>query len=274
MHAPPLPELRSRKTLWWTLAVPFAYFFMTRVPGVRQRVGWLFSYVVPVLALAWIAHGGSAGMLIAAATMIAVYAAYEFGYIVNDAWTVAREAMPTLRLGAEDRAWYRTRLPHAAAIRFAVGSLCLAAAMLAGAQHALATALVWLALWPLFAAYNWWRGRITIALYLGLGAIRFVLPIWASADMGGAAPHALWLLLLYPLPNTYVAAWKPRYGLQALQRPFGGEQRFRLLWHGALAGLALPTALLVDRRGAWVFAAAAAYYFVIRIIAARRARSR
>lgn len=247
------------------LLLPFEYFIHTRLTTVRLRLGWLLGYLIPVLALAVLAHGGAAGLYSALAAMVAVYAAYEFGYLVNDTVAIERETSPTLRLAAADRLWVRQRLVHALAARALLGTAAIIAMLHQDGRLATATAVGWLALWPVFALYNRLRGWSTIPLYLLLTSLRFVLPITAAAAAAGILPAWPLLLLLYPLPSTYIAAWKQRYGLKALSDPFRSESRFRLCWHGALAALALAAALAWRDAATWVFAAACVYYLLLRV---------
>lgn len=247
------------------LFVPFAYFFLTRVPTAQQKIGWVLSYVVPVLALSVLGHNDWTALPSALLVMVAVYAAYDFGYIVNDASTVDREASPTQRLDPWARQWMKSRLLPASCVRFLLGGACIAIVAFAQTPTSPLLALAWLAIWPVFALYNRWRGRITIALYLLLLSLRFLLPIWATAAATGAAPHWLLLLLVYPLPNTIVAAWKPRYRLEVLQRPFAGEKQFRALWSAALLVLSLLGWWLAPQWVIWPVVAVCGYYLCIRL---------
>ncbi len=249
------------------LLVPFAYFFHSRVPTLRHKLGWAISYLLPVLALAAVAHGGLPGLAAAAAMLVAVYSAYEFGYIINDTLTVTREARPTLRLTEASRAWMHARLLPALVVRSLTGMACLALLYWAAVPNFFAVMLGWLALWPCFALYNHWRGRITIALHFVLVSLRFMLPILAATQAASIAPAWPLLLLLYALPNTYEAAWKQRYALPGLQRPFGDEYRFRLTWYLLLTALALGWLVWGTGAPRWVFAAACAYYLMCRLVA-------
>lgn len=253
------------------LLVPFAYFFHSRVPTTARKLGWVLNYLVPVLALAAAAHGGWPGLLPAAIVLVAVYAAYEFGYLVNDTVTVEREAEPTLRLDEATRLWMRDRLGLAFAVRAGIGVACVGTwAQLTTSPQPLLVVAGWLALWPCFALYNRWRGRVTIGLHFVLVSLRFLLPILAAVQPGSVAPHWALLLCVYPLINSYEAAWKPRYGLDWLERPFADVYRFRVIWHGVLLVLALAWAMSAAREPVnHVFAAVCGYYFVLRLIAWR-----
>ena len=265
-ESPPPDQGIAQRRLLSALVVPFSYFFLTRVATARQKVGWAFSYLMPVLALSVLAGRSWTTLPLALLAVIAVYAAYEFGYIVNDTITVDREASPTQRLDGAARQWIRDRLLTALCARFVVGSACMAVVALSSAPAALGALVAWLAIWPLFALYNRWRGWITIPLYLLLVSVRFVLPIWATAGAVDTLVDGLLLLLLYPLPTAVVAAWKPRYGLAFLERPFGNEHRFRLIWHGALFALAVIGAWLSPQWVSWPFVAACAYYLITRLV--------
>lgn len=250
------------------LLVPFAYFFRSRVPRARRKLGWLLNYLLPVLALAAAARGDWAGVLPAALMLVAVYAAYEFGYLVNDTVVVEREAMPTWRLDEATRRWLRSRLGLAFGVRAAIGLACLALlARSADAPGWEIAAAGWLLIWPCFALYNHWRGRITIALHFVLVGLRFLLPIVAASRPESVAPGWAALLLLYALPNSYEAAWKPRYGLAWLKRAFVDEHRFRVAWFVALTLIALAALARWPTVPQQVFAAACAYYLAQRLLA-------
>lgn len=264
-ESPPPDHAHRQRKLLSALLVPFAYFFLTRVPAPRQKIGWASSYVVPVLALSALGHNDWTALPLALLVMVAVYAAYEFGYIVNDAAAVDRETSPTQRLDPGARQWMRSRLRLALCVRFLVGGACIAIVTFAQAPASPLIALAWLAIWPVFALYNRWRGRITIPLYLLLVSLRYLLPIWATAGAAWAAPHWLLLLLVYPLPNTIVAAWKPRYGLEVLKRPFASEQQFRAIWSGALLAVSLLGWWWAPQWVTWPSVAVCAYYLGIRL---------
>lgn len=269
MHLRPPPDTdpppgRARRAALWC---PGAYFVQTRLPTWRLRAGWLLGFALPVLALAGAAHGGAGGVPIALCMLLAVYAAYEFGYLVNDVVVTTRESHPTERLAPALRRWYAARLARAAVLRAAIGLAALAAAQALGGQVAGPVLAGWLALWPAFALYNRLRGPGTLALYLLLAGLRFVLPVLAAATPDGALPPWPAWLLLYALPNTFVAAWKPRYGWPALQRPFGHEARFRLVWHGVVAAGAIAWAWWDDDAGTRAFAAVAAWLLAVRLAA-------
>ncbi len=265
-ESPPTHHSEPKGVMRAALLLPFAYFFLTRVPTAREKFGWLFSYVVPVLALSALGHRAWSSLPIALLAIIAIYAAYEFGYIVNDTAAADREASPTHRLSPRTRRWFRDRLPWALAVRFVFGGACIAIVATARPSMSLAIGLIWLAIWPVFALYNWRRGRITLLLYLLLVSIRYLLPIWATGDETDAVPSEWLLFLVYPLPNTIVAAWKPRYSLDFLQEPFGNEHRFRVVWYVALLLLSLLGVWLAPQWVTWPFVAVCAYYFAARLL--------
>lgn len=253
----------QRAALW----LPFAYLIQSRLHTRRLLTGWVLGYVLPVLALAALGRGDVMALPIALCMLAAVYAAYEMGYLVNDAVVTERETHPTERLPPAARCWYAQRLRGAAAARFCIGAAALALAAALGGEVDATVLAGWLALWPLFALYNHWRGHATIALYLLLNALRFVLPVWAAAGPMAALPAWPIWLLLYAVPNTYIAAWKPRYRLPALQRPFQGEAHFRFAWHAAVAGGAGAAALYHYTPAALHFTAVAAWLLLVRLVA-------
>jgi hypothetical protein len=252
------------------LFVPVAYFFLSRVPTSRQRVGWLSSYLLPVLTMAMLANGGWTGIPIALLVIVAVYGAYEFGYMVNDSVTVDRESHPTLRLDADALRWFRARLRTALIVRFLIGLACMGVVAASSSRSAAIAMTGWMAIWLLFALYNARRGFSTILLYFLLNGLRYVLPVLAAAV--GQLPDAwavFMLLSVYALPNTYVAAWKPRYRLDFLRRPFGSEHRFRLAWYVGLTGLAALHMLVVRDTLSQPFVMLSAYYLILRLAASR-----
>lgn len=255
----------QRAALW----LPFAYLLQTRLHSWRLLSGWVLGFVIPVLALAVLGRGELVALPVAVCMLVAVYAAYEFGYLVNDAVVAVRETHPTERLSWQLQWWYAERLHVAAVARLAIGFAALAAAGALGGHLSVEVVLGWLALWPLFALYNHWRGRTTIALYLVLNGLRFVLPVAAAAGAEAALPAWPAWLLLYAVPNTYVAAWKARYRLALLQRPFGGESRFRFLWHASLAMCSLAVLAWSGSTPALHYAMVAVWLLLMRVIALR-----
>ena len=246
------------------LRAPLAYFFASRVPTRRQKAGWLLGYVLPVLALAVAAQGSAGALLPAALMMVAVYAAYGYGYLVNDTVAVQHEDQPTLRLPEADRAWVVQRLGQAFWWRALAGAACVGAIVALRGADGWPAAAGWLLIWPLFALYNHWRGRFTIVLYFGLVTLRFGLPILAAANPTDVV--AAWpLLFLYALPITLEAASKPRYGLTRLQRLVSQVHRFRMTWFALLSAAALAYATWAPSLPAWLFAAAAVYYLAFRV---------
>lgn len=262
---PPSVSVAQRVALW----LPFAYLVQTRLHTARLLGGWVVGFVLPVLALAVLGRGDLVALPIALCMVVAVYAAYELGYLVNDALVTRRETHPTERLATGPRVWYAERLRTAAALRFGIGVAALAIAAAWGGTVDPWVLTGWLALWPLFALYNHWRGRVTIVLYLLLNGLRFLLPVWAAAGPQAALPVWPALLLLYALPNTYIAAWKPRYALPVLRRPFAGEARFRLAWHAVVAIGAVACALHGGTAAARHFAMVAVWLLLMRLIALR-----
>lgn len=264
-EAMPAPGALQRAALW----LPFAYLIQTRLHTRRLFSGWLLGFVLPVLGLATMGRGEPAALAVALCLLVAVYAAYEFGYLVNDAVVALRETHPTQRLTRPLQAWYAQRLQVAAAARLAIGCAALAAAGALGGHLGVEVLLGWLALWPLFALYNHWRGRATIALYLVLNGLRFVLPVAAAAGVDPALPYWPTWLLLYAVPNTYIAAWKPRYQLGLLQHPFGDESRFRFLWHAGLSMASLTVLAWTGSTPALHYALVAMWLLLMRVIALR-----
>lgn len=239
----------------------------TRVDTLRLLTGWLLGFVLPVLALSMLGSHQAPAIPVALCMLTAVYAAYEVGYLVNDVVVTVRETHPTERLTPGARAWYAERLRLAVALRCCIGGAALALAAALGGNVGPQVLVGWLALWLLFAMYNYWRGRVTILLYLLLNGLRFVLPVWAAAGVQAELPPWPTWLLLYALPNTYVASWKPRYRLPALQRLFTDEAHFRLAWHALVV---IGAAVLVwhdATPAAHNFALVAAWLLAIRLMA-------
>lgn len=249
------------------LWLPFAYLVQTRLYTPRLLAGWLLGFVVPVLALAVLGRGDLSALPIALCVLVAVYAAYELGYLVNDAVVTERETHPTERLARHVRSWYSERLRVAAVLRLCIGFLALTCAAALGGNLAMPVLLGWLALWPLFALYNHWRGRATIGLYLLLNGLRFVLPVAAAAGAQPLLPAWPAWLLLYAVPNTYIAAWKPRYRLALLQLPFSNEPRFRFVWHAALAAASIAFAWQDCTAASLHFVLVALWLLVMRLVA-------
>lgn len=246
------------------LRSPFGYFFTSRLHTKRLKVGWLLGYVFPLFALAVASEQSARAVLPAALMLVAVYAAYGYGYLVNDAVVAEHEARPTQRLRADERAFVRQHLSNVFGWRALIGVVCVGGLLVLQGNHAWPAAIGWCLLWPVFAAYNHWRGRATMGLYFVLVSLRFVLPILA-ANTAATWTTGWPLLLLYALPTAIEAMCKRRYALTRLQTFVGNVHHFRMRWFALLSVVAVTYAVWASTHGAWLFVAAAFYYFLFRV---------
>ena len=205
------------------LCVPFLYFFETRIRSCRERIAWLFTYIVPLCLMAAAANplDPFAAAATAAIAAVGVYAAYEFGYMVNDSVTIHSEKSPTLRLPPERLDQVRRSLPWVLVVRM----LLVAAATWvvhvlvrlnggnANCSASMVAALcVGIVLW--YAVYNRVRSHASIALFLVLVSARCIGPVAVTLSAAGAiSPGILLLLAVYTLPQTMEFAAKPKYKL-------------------------------------------------------------
>ncbi len=175
--------------------------------------------------------------------MAAVYSAYEFGYLVNDAITVRRETHPTVRLGRSDQDAVARRLPAIFILRTGFGICCLAALGLmakgwglAWKQPVAAGAAIILLIHLTYLAYNRLRGRITIPLFLLLVSLRFAGPVLMLASATGRPSLSLLgvLLATYPVINALEFSGKARFSLPWVQAIPPKVDAWRLAAYGLL----------------------------------------
>lgn len=225
----------------WRLCTPFLYFLDTRVRSRGERLAWLSTYVVPVclMAAAAVPSDPWVAAVAAAIGVVAVYAAYEYGYMVNDSVTVLTEERPTLRLPAERLDQVRRALPRVLLVRMLIVA---AAALLvhglvgrhgadaAGAASVVLVLGVGIVLW--YAVYNRVRSHASIVLFLVLVGARCVGPVAvALAGAGALTPAVALLLAVYALPNTIEFAAKPKYRLGWLRPVAAGVDVWRVAYY-------------------------------------------
>jgi hypothetical protein len=233
------------------LVVPFLYFLDTRVRSRAERMAWSFTYLVPVHLMAVFAGADApwTALVAAAVAVVAVYATYEYGYMVNDSVTILAEVQPTLRLPAERLAQVREALPRVLAARLVI--LVAAAGAVGmivrgiggdGSAASLATTVLGGGILLWYELYNRVRGRISIVLFHGLVAARCVGPLAVAFAALGLPLGDLWLLaVVYALPNTIEFAAKPKYRLLMLAPVAAQVDRWRVVYY-AFATLIVVTA--------------------------------
>lgn len=141
-----------------------------------------------------------------------VYAAYEMGYIWNDAETIKNEKKPTLRLSRGELRFYEES-------KYSVylGRILLITA-LGGciyffnkeiSMYYLANIIIILAL---YAVYNNVRSLVNLPLHFMLVLSRYVLPIIVLSQASWAT--AAWLILVFPLINLIERCSEKRFNLE------------------------------------------------------------
>lgn len=268
--------------LRWSL--PLRYFLDSRIPSLRDRISWVFTYPLPVLLLSWVAAGNPPWVIwgLASFAIVGVYSLYEYGYLVNDAVTVRREVDPTLRLSPAQQDTVIQRLPVILTVRTLCGAIVVTslAALSQTAGLALlrvvvtASAVLFL-VYLTYLAYNRLRGRITIPLFLVLVSLRFGGPIIIAAS--SRVPLTLDLLaavvLVYPVVNAFEFAGKSRFQLPLLQHIPPRVDAWRLGTYTVLTLFALGGTQLGWSQ-ANVFLAGSLYFLVYRTLTFLLARLR
>ncbi|MDK9728571.1 hypothetical protein KI701_10240 [Vibrio sp. D415a] len=192
---------------------PFLYSIHTRFKSIEKLVSWVLIYIVPVLLLILMPNGFESELVfLSFIYLTGVYAAYEMGYIWNDAETIKNEKKPTLRLSREELRFYEE---SKYSIYF--GRILLITVLGGGiyffnkeiSMYYLANIVIILAL---YAVYNNVRSLANLPLHFMLVLSRYVLPIIVLSQASWAS--AAWLILVFPLINLIERCSEKRFNLE------------------------------------------------------------
>ena len=174
--------------------IPMYYSFHTRYQGWTGMMAWLIKYLIPVLSMAYVQADFDFSRFVVG--LLFFYVIYEVGYIQNDCETIKKEASPTLRLKADELAFYEshkiliylTRLAELLLLGYALTKMGVGMAIL---LYGTLTLLI-------FAWYNTIRNGFCLVVHLILMMLRYTFPVFAASNHFSV--EVAWVaLILYPL---------------------------------------------------------------------------
>lgn len=251
--------------------VPYGYFLKTRLPGLFQKISWLFVYFVPLgylfFQFADVSSVSDYFMLIVGFLLINYV--YENGYIENDIITIKKEEDPTLRLPAGDVEVLEKRLTGIFIIRFLVILVLLAVYFFLAPgsltfQRPLDLLILLVVLQVLYLIYNRIRNILNLLLILPLSFIRFfgfIIPFVSERYLFSFVVMAS---LLYPLPKLLEFTRKDRFRLKILSRLVGNIDAFRVKYYIGLVLLCLIIKYLYPRIYIYPYLIISIYFFLYR----------
>ena len=199
------------------LYVPLMYTFHTRLLGLKSRIAWMFTYVVPAfIAYIYIYNADFNNILTEmmsfGVSAVCIYGAYELGYMYNDAELTKREVNPTLRLRNIELVYYERYKLYIYMLRlfFLFGTLYILHFISVSAFYS--TSFSCLLIIILYVLYNSTRSVINIPLYSCLVFFRY----FGSVFLFCGASHVFLLWIIYPLVSTIEFAAKDKYKISML----------------------------------------------------------
>lgn len=226
---------------------PFLYFFKTRVKSLTKKIGWLFSYVVPILLTTIIIDGELVVSVIF--MIISIYSIYEFGYIYNDAITIKKENKPTLRIDSDEIIFIRRNLKKILFFRLFVSviiMLCI---------NPILTIIPVLIL-IVFYIYNNIRSRINLLLHFILVCLRYSSPFIIFHNL----EVIVFSIFIFPVINLFERMTEIRFNYISLIKY---RENISLIRCGYYLILSVVSFLLI---GVNVSLFISLYYLLFRII--------
>lgn len=214
------------------------YTFHTRLLGLKSKVAWIFTYILPTLIAYMYIYGvNSSNVLMEIVvsyfiSVLCIYGAYELGYIYNDAELTKKEIDPTLRLNNHEAGFYDNYKIYIYAIRllFLFGTLYVLYKI--SVNSFLSTLFSCLVIMALYWLYNSTRSAINIPLYSGLVFFRYFGNVFLFCGFS----HIILLWLIYPFVSTIEFAAKDKYKISMLSG-LAKNDRYRVLIYFILVAL-------------------------------------
>lgn len=181
--------------------VPLLYALETRFLK-RSKLGaivWATEFLLPTIIALWLVKYNFAEWYYWIVSILSVYNLYEIGYIQNDCETIKREQKPTLRVSTKELLFYEKWKYSIYGLRFLLGLLGSVFFLYHGSNfsHIL---IFWLIV-PIYAIYNYLRGRVNLYLIFILTSYRYCMPLILVCDIAKSENMEIILavLVVYPV---------------------------------------------------------------------------
>lgn len=206
------------------------YTFHTRLLGLKSKVAWIFTYILPTLMTYMYIYGvNSSNTLVEIVvsyfiSVICIYGAYELGYIYNDAELTKKEIDPTLRLSNDETSFYDDYKWHIYSLRLLFLFVTLSVLYKTSASSFSSTLFSCIIIMALYWLYNNARSAINIPLYSGLVFFRYFGNVFLFCGFS----NIILLWLIYPFVSTIEFAAKDKYKISMLSG-LAKNDRYRVL---------------------------------------------
>ncbi|MGX5833900.1 hypothetical protein ACWIJ6_07060 [Aeromonas piscicola] len=197
--------------------IPLMYTFHTRLLGLKSKVAWIFTYIIPTFIAYMYIYGADTNSILAemisfCVSVMCIYGAYELGYMYNDAELTKREINPTLRLSNNETEFYEEHKLYIYILRliFLFGLLYVLYAV--AINTFLSTLSSCLAIIVIYFIYNSTRSMLNIPLYSCLVFFRYFGAVLLFCSIS----HIFLLWVIYPFVSTIEFAAKDKYKISML----------------------------------------------------------
>lgn len=181
--------------------VPLLYALETRFLK-RSKLGvivWATEFLLPTIIALWLFKYSFEEWCYWIVSILSVYNLYEIGYIQNDCETIKRELNPTLRVSTKELLFYEKWKLSIYGLRFLLGILGSAFFFYLGSSSG-HIFIFWLIV-PIYAIYNYLRGRVNLYLIFLLTSYRYCMPLILVCDITKSDNMEIILavLIVYPV---------------------------------------------------------------------------
>lgn len=193
--------------------LPFFYFFKTRLKELKNKISWLFIYIIPILLMIFVNVNVNVNVTLVISIflyILSVYAVYEMGYIWNDAETIKREDNPTLRLSKDELNFYNKNKKLIYTFRLLIVFIFSFYFIDSSIYYFYIVNMFTILI--LYLLYNNIRNRLNLPLHFLLVCFRFVTPVIAFSPI-----NFLWVIFVFPVINLLERASEKRFSLKFFQ---------------------------------------------------------
>lgn len=203
---------------------------------------------------------------------IAWLAAYEIGYLENDAITIKKEKNPTLRMKDHEILWVQHNFHKIQFIRAIIAASVLAV-LFFNFKDQLNNIDFWIFAGCIVAArlffylHNTIRSRWNIATYILLSSTKYLsLPLLFAHSIPETPEFFVAILLAFPIVRTIEHAAKTKYNMKGIIELVGNIDFFRLKYYSAGFVLSILLYWVGGYEKALVFVITMGYFFVFRLL--------
>lgn len=254
--------------------IPGFYLLYSRLKRKSEVVSLLIIYPIFLIVALLLFTEVDTLQLILSFTIawMAWLAAYEIGYLENDAITIKKESNPTLRMKPNEILWVQENFLKIQIIRGLIAATILFL-LYQFFDHLLVTKDFLIFVGCIIAArfffymHNTIRSRWNIATYVLLSTTKYMsLPLLFTYYIERSPELFIALFLSFPVIRTIEHAAKTKYNIQWVIQLVGNIDFFRLKYYTVGLITSLLCYLVWDYHNAIVFIYTFGYFFIFRFL--------